>query len=540
MNELIGQIFATAHLVWRRRRYAALVAWVVCVAGWAFVSTMPDIFRSTAVVYIDTETILRPLLSGLAIEPNIQAEVALMERTLTSRPNLEKVARLTDLDLTTKSRAELEVLLERLRSRISVQNKQQNLFSISFEDASPKRARDVVSALLSIFVESNLGQSRQDMDTARRFIEEQIKLYETKLEESERRLADFKQQNMGLISVSKEGAFQVRLEQAQGALEQAQTDLKDAELRRSTLQRELSSVPQFFPSDASATGPPTNIEMQILQLETQLEDLLSRYTEQHPDVVQTRRRLEALRAQQQKEIAKAAEWAGGEKAGGGKAVGPSNPVYEQLKIQLVQEEAKIATLRNRVSEARTRLDQVQQEANRVPELEAELARLNRDYGVLLSRHQELVARREQERMSRAREVEAQDVKFRVLQAPEIPVRPSGPDRYLFLSFVLVVGLGSGAGFALLLGLSSDTFNNPNQLKEAFPFPVIGTVSRSEFVAQSFGAIVHSSIFWVFTAALLAAFSSLVLIEWKLGINRVVSGEVLSRLPSDWLRYLPRF
>ncbi len=99
MQELIAQIFGYLLGIWRFRWLALFVAWGIALAGWGFVAQMPDKYRASARVHVDTNSVLRPLLQGLAIQPNIDQRVALMSKTLLTRPNLEKLMRMADLDI---------------------------------------------------------------------------------------------------------------------------------------------------------------------------------------------------------------------------------------------------------------------------------------------------------------------------------------------------------------------------------------------------------------------------------------------------------
>lgn len=551
MKELVAELLATAWSAWRWRAYALLATWFVCLAGWVAVTLMPDNYKSSAVVYVDTASILQPLLQGLAIEPDTASELEFMQRTLLSRPNIEKVMRETDLDLTVQDPAQRERLLDSLSGRISVKREQSrgtgsrlgrsDLFRIEFEDSDPVLARDVVQAVLNIFVESNLGQNRQDMETARRFIEEQIRTYEEQLAEAERRIAQFRRDNSEVLSLSGRGQAPGRLEAAKQRLADAEAKMREAQVRRNALRQELSAIPQFLPSrEGLGFGPPTDTQVQILQAQVRLEDLLARYTDKHPDVVVARRKLEALEEQQRQELEAAAANLDSltDSGAGPAATGPSNPVYERLKLQLVQEEATIATLNDAVAKARAEVERLEALSEHVPEVEAELVKLNRDYDLLRSSYDALTASRETERISRARDIQAEDVRFRILEPPQVPVVPSGPNRLLFLVAVLVAGIGSGTGLAVMLALSSDTFSNAMQIKQQLAVPVLGTISTSEFSHRSYWTISQSVFFWFSLLVLLTAFSSLTLVELKLGLSQAISGDVLSNVPVDWLRRLP--
>ena len=540
MADIISQILTHALAAWRRRGIAIVIAWLVALVGWSIVALLPDNYRSSAVVHVDTASVLEPLLRGLTVELDLQSEIELMQRTLLSRPNVEKVLRDTDLDLSANSVAETETLLQNLTKRIKVSRQGTDLFEISFDDRNPQLAHDVVQSLLTIFVENNLGQNRGDMEAARRFIEDQIAVYETKLAEAERRIAEFRQRNLGLLPGQNTSLRSY--EDTKARVVQLEGELREARLRRATLNNELKNIPRFLGSGSGfGSGPPTNTAVQILQAQQNLDDLLSRYTDKHPDVVVAKRRLDTLLEQQKAELDAAANTAATLSSDGSLPAedsGPSNPIYEQLKVQLIDQEAQIAALQDRLANAKANVEETRKLAELGPELEVELARLNRDYNVLMSSYNQLLSSRETEQISRARDTQAESIRFRVMEPPTVPSVPVGPFREIFLALVLLVGLGSGVGFALLLALSSETFATAAELKATLGVPVLGTVSTA---TQSGGGILSQGkamVFWTMTFMLFAAFAALWLLEIRVGLNEFVTAEVLSRLPSTLLRHLP--
>src|SRR3990167_10028631 len=132
-------------------------------------------------------------MSGLAVQPNVEQQVVMLSPTLISRPNVEKLIRMADMDLKIQSKDARDALIDRLMKTLEIKNVgRDNLYVLSYRDASPDKAKRVVQSLVSIFVESSLGDSRKDSNTARKFIDEQIKTYLAKLEEAESRLKEFK------------------------------------------------------------------------------------------------------------------------------------------------------------------------------------------------------------------------------------------------------------------------------------------------------------------------------------------------------------
>src|SRR6476646_11574947 len=112
MQDVIQQLLSLLRGIWHRRWIGLAVAWLAAIIGIAVVYRIPEKYEASARVYVDTESLLRPLLAGLAIQPNVDQQVALISRTLVSRPNVEKLLRLADLDLGVKGDGARESLVD--------------------------------------------------------------------------------------------------------------------------------------------------------------------------------------------------------------------------------------------------------------------------------------------------------------------------------------------------------------------------------------------------------------------------------------------
>jgi len=258
-----------------------------------------------------------------------------------------------------------------------------------------------------------------------------------------------------------------------GQLQQAQLELREAENGRDSLQRQLVGedpvlLPQTPPS--SAVSIP-EIDGRIDTLRRNLDELLLRYTDQHPDVVGTRRLLEDLEAQKRTQIESM-------QAMGGSQFGAldSNPVYQQMKLALVQAESRVASLRVRVGEFQSRLDQLREQARMVPEVEAEMAQLNRDYSVHKSNYDALVARRESANIAVDMNTQTGVADFRVIDPPTLPTKPSAPNRILLIPLAGLAGLAAGFALTFLISQLRPAFSDPRSLREVTGVPVLGTVS----------------------------------------------------------------
>ncbi|HEY5801938.1 MAG TPA: Wzz/FepE/Etk N-terminal domain-containing protein, partial [Burkholderiaceae bacterium] len=200
MEDLISQLVALYKGVWKYRFWAVATAWIVLIVGTAAVYAVPNQYDSKARVFVDTQSILKPLLAGMTTVPNVEQQVSIMSRTLLTRPNVEKVIRMVDLDLKSKTVKDHEKLVDDLMKDIKITGMAQNdIYTISYTHENPKVVRDVVQAFLTIFVENSFGDKKQDSQKAIVFINDQIKNYEEKLLAAETALKEFKLKNIGLL-----------------------------------------------------------------------------------------------------------------------------------------------------------------------------------------------------------------------------------------------------------------------------------------------------------------------------------------------------
>ena len=93
MNLLVEEVLEEVRGAWRFRWWALAAAWLLGVVGWAVVMLLPDMYEGRATVFVDTRTALRPVLQGLAVEQDVDAELNFVRQSLLGAPQLEKIAR---------------------------------------------------------------------------------------------------------------------------------------------------------------------------------------------------------------------------------------------------------------------------------------------------------------------------------------------------------------------------------------------------------------------------------------------------------------
>jgi polysaccharide chain length determinant protein (PEP-CTERM system associated) len=472
MAEITALLLNFLKAIGKYRWHAVVITWIVALIGWAVVLRLPNQYEASARVYVDTQSILKPLLSSMTTVPNLEQQVIFMRRTLLSRPNIERLMRMVDLDVKAKDSKEHDKIVDELMSQIKISGTERDdIYTLTFVSDNPKLGKDVVSSLLTIFVEGSFSGKKQDSEKAVQFIDDQIKTYEEKLAAAENSLKEFKLKNLGMLPRDSGGDFGGQITATTDQLNQAKLELAEAEQARNAIRRQIDGEPAkpgTVTVDPALVDP--ELEARIAATQKNLDNLRLQYTEQHPDVIANRRLLDQLLAQK-------ADLGKNKK----RSLDPGasySPMLQQLNVSLSQAEARVASMRARVAEYETRLARLRTQSVTAPEIEAQFAQLNRDYSVNRENYQKLVERRESARLSGDLSSATDMLQFRVIDPPTVPNHPSGPNRLRLFSLVFAGALVAGLAVAFLMSQLRPTFLSQSTLRDVTGLPVLGSIGMN--------------------------------------------------------------
>ena len=476
MQEQLGQLYGYLHGMWRYRWSALFIAWAVALVGWLFVFSLPNQYAAGAVIYVDTTSIMKPLLKDLALEVDTQDELAVMTRVLLGRENLLSVIRETDMDLGVTSHTEKEGLVKQLSKAIEMKGggrrDKSNIYEITYKGDSAEGTYKVVSVLLNNMIENTLSSGRTDTATAQKFLNTQIAEYEKRLSVAEQQLADFKKTNLGFMPDDK-GSYYARLQRAQETIDATTSALNQAKQRQSELKKQLSGE---VPLMDSANYQSANV-VKLRKYQEQLDQLLNSYTEEHPDVKSLQATIAELKAGSETgENVEADRSVNTGTGSGQESEVEFNPVYQEIKVELSKASVEVEILKVQLSDQKNRMKRLKEDIDVIPEVEARLSKLNRDYEVTRERYLSLVERRESARLAQDAGQSSSDITFRVIEPPVTPTGPSGPPRLLFLCFALFIALGAGLAWSFLRYMLEPTFFDLKQLTDKTGLPILGAVS----------------------------------------------------------------
>lgn len=430
----------------------------------------PKGYSVNTTILVDDRNIIRPLMQGAAVPTEVTDRARLTREIIYGRKIMNKI--LTEMGwLDSSSAEEREKLIKMLTERTSVSNLGQNLIKIEYRDDDPERAYKTTRRFAELFISESAATKSAESQAAFEFIDKQVTEYHEKLTRAEEALKEFRSANLD-AQPGTDADVSTRLNALQNRIEEATRDLRETEIKKTSLEKQLSGEAET----ASVISRESHYRARIAELQSQLETLRLSYHDTYPDIVRIRNQIsdlnEAIAAERQRHTTA--------RASGRSVIDDTiinNPMYQQLRRDLSQTQIQIDTLRARIGEAKQQLQNELERGKRVQGGAATLAELTRDYQVNREIYQDLLRRRENARVSMNLDRENQGLTFKIQEPANMPTQPSGPRFWHFMLGGIVLGLLVPLG--LLYGkLQVDTrVRIPTVLSERYKLPLLTTVPQ---------------------------------------------------------------
>ncbi len=449
-SELPPPILRSLNGLWRRRWLVVAVTWMAALAGWFAVWLVPDKYESRAQVFVQTETILEPVLTGFTARPDYSRRVEVMRLQLLTRPNVEEIILRSGLDKTIEAnspidrRAKMQGMVDWVAGQIDIQSPREMYFIISYKNSDPEIARAVVDAVLNMLIEQDLGASLTESEAARRRLDIQVEEYEEKLVANERAVVAFRAEHAGELTTS-QGSLRQR-EMKETELTRISDELERTKGRVLTLQNLISATP------SRASGG------ELDRLKIELASLRSQYEDNHPDIRGVVARIQEL-----------------EKDGSALS---ANPEYVRLQSELRVAQNSVAALGERETRLQKELDNLDYAVGQAPAAEAELRQILREYEQTQKTYEELLSRRDRLELTRNLGAAGRGVEYQIFEWPAVALSPSDPPRLLLILAVCLLAAGAGGAAAFGLTLLDKSYPQASELQTAFGLPVLGALSET--------------------------------------------------------------
>jgi polysaccharide chain length determinant protein (PEP-CTERM system associated) len=462
----------------RRRLWVIVIPIVLVGVGtYLYSQGIPNLYTSQTLVMVEQpkvpDTYVKPVLPE-----QFDQRLGTMREEILSRSRLEAVIERLGLFKGAVG-ASTEDMVGWMRRSISIKPVRSVVegsgalpgFRIGYTDNDPHLAQQVCAEITSMFLEESLRVREHRATGTTNFLEKELEEAKRKLDEQDARLAAFKRRYLGQLPDQEQTNLNIlsglrsQFDAATQALNRAYQDKAYSE---SLLAQQIASW-----ESSQAGSNPLTLEQQLASLQSQLVTLEARYTSNHPDIVKMKDNIAQLKAKV--ETARAAGKNKPKETETLEAALAEPPQIQQLRNQIHFLER---TIKEKMAEQERLQGQVRMYEARVqlsPLIEQQYKDVTRDYQSALSFYNDLQSKKKQSEMATNLEVRQQSEQFRVLDSPDLPQRPSYPNRQLFAAGGPGGGLVLGLGIALLLEMRDKSLRTDRDVEFFLGVPALALV-----------------------------------------------------------------
>jgi polysaccharide biosynthesis transport protein len=492
----------------RRRRWQFLVPFF---CGWLLVWgaswVIPSTYRSGTLILVEQPSVPEKYVVS-NIDIDIQHQLDSITQQILSRTRLLRIIDNLGLYAEERKHASPDDLVEKMRKDIEIElshgdDKKLSAFNIYYASRNPKTAQLATSELANLFITENLEQRQERSENTTKFLQDQLDQARMKLADQEAKLRVFKDQHLGELPNQTQSNLQI-LAGLQNQVQANQDALNRAKQQNTYLESLINQYRAVESGSKSGEkGGPVglaDIDKELDQLRERLADLTSHYTDKHPDVRKTKEQIaqtEKMRARIVADMNSQPKDTNPNAAPAAALLEPTSAPILELESQLKANRQEIANREAEIKEEQSKINQYQARLNMAPVMEQQFADITRDYDQSKADYESLLAKKNQSEMSTDLEKTQQGEHFRMLDPPNLPVKPYKPNRLMLCGAGLVAGLILGGGFAFGLETLSGKIYSEREIKKLVPFDVIAEIPAIESLAEQSR---HQRGRWIATAA----------------------------------------
>ncbi len=469
----------------RRFWYIVLPFFLVSSGAVAYCIKAPRIYRSSTLILVQPQEIPSDYVTS-TVTTDPRSRLNTLKQQVMSRPRLEGIINKYDLYAKFRDQATMYDAVELMREHIELRVEETRgrdqapaSFEVSYDGEDPDKVRDVTRAIANLFIEDNLRlRERQAVGTSQ-FLERELDRVKEVLREKEELVRKFKEDNLGLLPEQMENNHRI-LAQLQQQLDSLNANLQQTEDRKVLLQSQLNRIDMVEPAAPGEAGemtrpPGDQPVLSLAELRQQRENLRSRYSDKHPDVIRLAATIEKREAEQEATTSDR------------ESTTTPSPVHlseaervlfaqrEDLITQLKLIAKELRTLRNEKKKTSNEVDQYRRRIEDGPRVEQMFVDLRRGYDEATANHQSLLEKRMEAQLAENLERTQKGEQFRVLEPANRPQKPFKPDIIKTLALGFMLALGCGLGLAFLREYLDSTFSSSKELETLLQLPVLISV-----------------------------------------------------------------
>jgi polysaccharide chain length determinant protein (PEP-CTERM system associated) len=414
---------------------------------------------------------------------------------------LERIIKEFNLYSDKVNKLHMEEIVDMMRTKIEVKVQRQNSFSISFEGRDPQTVMMVTNKLASMFIEENLKSRESRVEGTAQFISRELQSVESSLKKKDEMLRRYKEKNMGQLPQQLEANLRT-LDRLQEQFRTTSENLRAAEDRMVFLQSQIEQKVDEQSAKKSSSATPSAkrslgqresglgdaLVLQLNALKRNLADAETKYTGNHPDVADLRRKIADLSSRVKKQEEERERRLKDLKEPPEEMVADRNldalsresnlateGLIFQYKSQLTDIQAEIRRFKGELVSLMEEMAIYQKRIEDTPKKEQEMVNLNRDYDLLKGQYQSLMDKKYQAQMAENLERKQQGEQFIILDPARLPEKPSKPHRNGLLAIGALLGLGIGLGLAWFRESMDRSFYEVSDVETYLKLPVVATI-----------------------------------------------------------------
>ncbi|HEX6804546.1 MAG TPA: hypothetical protein VF133_12770 [Terriglobales bacterium] len=457
--------------------------------GWAVVWgiswVMPSVYRSGTLILVE-----QPTVPSEFVVPNVagdlQSRLQSISQQILSRTRLLRIIEQQNLYPEARQRLSQDELVERMRKDIEIElnrtrdGRALTSFNVYYSARTPAVAQSVTNELSRLFINENLEVRQQQSQATTDFLQAQLEGARQELAKQEQKLKDFKGSHLGGLPGQLQTNLQV-LAGLQSQLRGEQDALNRARQQTAYLQSLLNQYQAVqVATKTTENGAPLSlpaIDQELSRLSSQLTDLLAHYTEKHPDVRKLKNQMaetQRLKAQLQAGLNRPKSPTSQNAATSVAELSDKSPVF-QLESQLAANNLEISNHQNTIKQLEAQISVYQARLNLEPVLEQQLADVSRGYDQSKADYDSLLKKKNESELATNLELQQQGEHFRVLDPPNLPVKPYSPQRLRLYAMGLVLGVLLGGGFCGVKQATDDRIFSEREFKKLMPARVLAEI-----------------------------------------------------------------
>jgi succinoglycan biosynthesis transport protein ExoP len=474
----------------RRHMYFLIPFFLGWLVVWSVSWVLPPRYKSGTLILVEQPSMPKDYVTP-NVSDDLQARVQSITQQILSRTRLLHIIDELKLYSQNKGSATPDELVEQMRKDIEIElvhdesKRTVTAFNIYYSARDPHVAQQVTSELSSLFISENLEQRQQESEDTTKFLEQQLETARQALAEQEEKVREYKDKHLGDLPSQLASNLQI-LTGLQSQLQTEEDALNADRQQNAYLQSMLEqsrSVQRAPKSDGTSApvGIPA-LDQQLDKLKAQLADLLSHYTDRHPDVRKVKDEIARVEKMRDQALADQKTAATTTSASGNP---PASASYDldsregaaamQLQGQLKANQIDMATKERDVAALKAKIDDYQGRLNQEPVTEQQFADLTRGYEQSKANYDDLLKKKNSSQMATSMELLQQGEHFQMIDPPSLPLKPDFPNRLKFCGIGLGIGIALGGALAGGTEYLDDRLHNEKALKDLLPVSVIAEI-----------------------------------------------------------------